>query len=1819
MNGDFNLSLSAKFKNYYYIYVIIFTFLLFSSFYIQPAAAEDSDSIYSRNGEVYVMVGDSESMYRGVYACQYIKDGKREVYPEGRKLFGGDTKYYYSISVDQFRNLYVLSANCETKLRLPSANEYFPIDPPTGEGIVGIGADNEGKLYYDVLNYVYGQTCTIHGEMNFDFPQTMGSRLKLPYTTNVPMFWGTESDVNSADKIVGPADAPPQLDEYIKKYDKPTQEGVPVGRAPESNKKVKLTFPSGEIMEDVIPGSPINSKWGMTHWGTYAGSELGCCGIPYIGIGYFPSLDANQIRRIGSKKAGGVTADSACWYMGYYPKWYYHGNSHNHSWGKKVGTNVQARANWQRRFDFGIQPIKLWITEWVEDIPDGVVGVPKDQSLEKTEIDLETAFNTTNIKYKSDYASACGEPHADTKGGVDTVIETKAKLSLATTGSGNRYTFASLPSPKVKKAGIDFLKNGGKIEYGVPQKTSGDYKYSDQDGKLPVLTTKTCGIGVATKNKDEDWVYAAPEKVGDWDVIDFCVADQWDGKGGVVYMLLQRGESKKITWQKYDGYNKAPKKLGIESGEKDVRKDIIAIAPDGAGGVYYLTNARPIYTDNTKKAVGYYDPIDWKKEIKAPAKLVPIWSDENKRNYYEWVAHYKVRAATEVYYVSYYDNDKIKEGAEQKLSDVTVGFEEVKVLEMYDDPDGKTLISRGPEEIIGKEVEFTRLDIATINLAGPPVGNKEKSCCDIGPDPDKLPPAYVTGATNATIHNLKDGKMTEKVIDAKFVDQIEEDKTYSAAAENPPEFVGDFVNINKNSGMELEKSAKDSNKNGIIGGFLYSILPQTVHYYWKIEMLEPMRKSIKPSFPSKSATAPANWPPDDRKAVVDAPSINWNEWYVSAPNGSEAKPNFEFVPTEPGVYKLSMIASYKRYLYEKMDYPSYISERDNYKSDKNEFLFFDDGAGGGTANNGVRDGMEDYLVERYIVVTAKKAEPADDGITNIQFTSNSPTNVNENEVNTWSVTANVKFIRSIQHEVGSPSKQIRMETFNGIGCWDYDDDIVSKFGLPDYKKASGVYAGIEDYEKGALMHPSNYNKNTKAMDQNLRNFGEGAKTVDKDFAINKDGNRLYGTDKYPLMPPEIFTPPVAASGTSFYGTGTADNVKKVLWICGAGTQTNPDLPLSPADLGCIEYEWYAAAQNENDEYVKLTDKKEPAIMIAKGRLSDLPEFKTFNDGKEVVSFEPKNLISGGASSAAPREFKVTVNLKYAFDVPLGDKSYVLYIKFKYPKLKWVGRSYSAKSDEYAYYDLVSDALNIETTPESWAGDIKNGADNVVGLKIKVKDTQKPHAYFNNKKSASDNELDGQFDTLSASLPAGNIEFKGATTADPYPYPVTYIVCDNNPNDKAITSNIKGLFGKSIKDINVKNVITKSVAEKSNSAVGFTEEKVRLALQRTLTPRVDAKKTEIQNVVDSKTFDAFEAGYGQVPYRKLKFLAKEYETFTSSDIPYDYTGLLPFWAAGKDGTGNIIDEPTSNAKFGESKKYEESPAHITIEDNDPPLVYFTVFRPNDLTSKKYSIHTVPGTDGLTSAYVDRMAPSDPRDYNSLLRFDAYGSSNIGIAEFTGKRFADKPEDWKVNVSSALVGKQYSGGAGDAEIKTSMISGKQCFVFDSGSKQTQICDTYYDIRPSAVNAFDFYEMLGNDPAKVFNLLEDTRSEFRIKVYDNVDGDISPSITGSSEVKMAEGSMFIGAKNFINANSVEDTATLDKILSEAWNLSKSSNELITTFLLREPSPDPDNMSFIFTIVKDKSNNAAIAKIPIKILKTYFKRDTINIESRRSDVNNE
>ncbi len=1717
------------------------------------------DSVYNRNGEVYVMIGSGP--FKGVYANQSINaTGDRVTIPGGKLLFGAKDEYY-SISADQFRNIYVLSAFTDPSPAAPAANTYYPIDPPASEGIVGIGADANGDLYYDVINYASSINCSYHGALDFSFPRRL---------CNTTIYYD-----NTADDGLGPAPQPPAniKQSYIDKYSGAVLSAALSNPPKTTPQFVSLTFPNGTILNDKIPANNSGIWWGYDlsgwHWGTWSDPK------PMATI---PNLDPNQIRRISKvvkteKDAAGnvtktITGTSGSWYPGYFVRWYYHGALND--------TSLQGAGNWQRRYEFKKQYIKLWVTQWVDQIPPGLDLGGLTLPPARTENDVEVAFNTTNISYKADFGSGCGEDHADTQLGVSTIIATEAKLSLSTTGAGRRYTYASMPVPSAKKGQISFIKDGtGTIQYGIPVGGSTGYGGS-MGGGLP-LTTSTLAIGAATKDENEDWVYAAPLAEDGMDVIDFCVADQWDGKGGVLYRLLKSGAGKKLKWNKYDGYTPI-NAGGIQSGTIPMANDVKCIAADGRGSVYYLTDARPVI-DNGSTPLGTFDPIDPSKPVAVPIKIT-----EDGKISFKWYREYQVRAATELFSVDYYTQQT------NKINDFTVGTEKIRVLEVFQDAAGTQLISRGTPLVIGTAIKDIKLDLATINLAGPPTGNEERNVVDIASSNSSLLP-------NESFTSL--GTLSD-TIPQNQIDQIAEDTQYRASMENaPPEFTNDVVNINKRSGTWLK--THDTNKNGIFGGFLYSIRPGTASYFWKVEMIQPMKKVISTQieFPTTAiAAAPDGWPP----APPNAPNINWADWRVSKPGaegGPEALPDFKFTPKEPGIYKISMMASVKRYKYEDMPYPSYLPQRNDpkYKPNTPEFLFFDNGEGGGVAGNGTRDGNEGYIAERYVYVTAK-ATVSDGYVSNIKITGDGV--VDENQAGIWTAKATFRYAKSFRHE----TQAAKMETYNGIGSIDYPANIRTLLGIGPYDNVG------ENYDAGAAANASNSPAGAAAniINTELRNFGE------------KPPGAVLITDPTTLGRIKPGAAPV---------WGTAQ--KQSLWIEGSGTQTNPDIPLNIADRGAVSYEWYLAAENVektgNDKFIGWkTNTREPGILIAKGTLADEKPFPG-DASKKAVTWKDASYKN------SDRKFEVDINLRYAFDMPLDPGRYFLYIKFSYPKMKWEGRAPkkdaggnfmqdAAGNNLYSFYDLVVDGGAGSSMPSDYAagGGLNTTIGEPFGFVIVVRDKQSPQAFFTGNDPTKPNP-DYEVKLNDGTIPAGGVAFKGATTGDPYPDTIRHTLCDNNPNMK-LKSALKIKSGPNTQEF-MKDEAWRDFGseEKEDIQMNFTEDAVKKTLERTINPiSSNAAPGTVQDAVIIPVNEY--PGYGKAPFRRARYELAPMKV-TKDHVPYDFVGDMPVYATGEDESGNIVSNASCDIKpngalteeilIGRTdanpdihhQNYSNAPAFIAVQDNDSPTLIFKSLRPRDNLVREYFVKNSALKPNQEFDAGDDPSYHDTMDWDTALpgklRANTYGSGSLTIKDINLNGQETAVDSSKVVIKQI---DKYNIAGGDLGV--GMNNGEPAYLITFNSRNIVLSKTHYDFRP--VN-LAYYDM---DSVSTLEIIEDSRSKFEIAIRDNVDGNITPTVYKFPADGITIGTTLGTANFFVDTINLAEAETLAEVMN-GWGIEGSW--LRTYGVFRNPTPPSNPKPYMFFIVKDSSDNATAAKVPAEILHTFMRNSVINVETRRTE----
>lgn len=1612
------------------------------------------------------------------------------------------------------------------------------------------------------------------------------------------------------------------------------------------------TDPSGEVFHDVInyiPGSPTSAHGKPDPSVVKQKANSPCYYDGGVDRGRAPSPPADVLSQYAVKYPG-VSNDQfrrireGYWYPGFYPSWNNHSTvffgRHRH-YQEGIGG-----GNWQRRWGFKIQRVSLWIAHYVQSVPPGT-QLPSYISPGIENPLFEQVFKTTNMQFNFQRASACAENyHPGSIAPTQATVTTNYRLGFSTTGAGRRYVYSSLPDPVIKRGSIQMVAGN---KYGIPLNDSTVYGGMIGYGGSPRspgfrLTRDVCKIGAATKNSSEDWVYAAPVTEDGYDVIDFCVADQWDGLGGITFRLLQQpGEpnrlfsprlEKKLKWNKFSGYEPAgPDPGGITSGNITLPADVKCIAADGGGSLYYLTEAKPIL-DGSSKAGLTYDCNDPSRQVFAPVACPP----EEGKPLWKWFRKYKVRAVAELYQIEFYTKTSTK------INEYTVGSEDVMVMEVFGDAAGNNLVSRGIPEVVGPKVADIKLGLAVINLAGPPVGNNERHCSDI----------YTTVSA---ARNRKEITYTEHSAGGAFNlkkvegDVATEDERYQCVMENaPPQFSNDLVRKNTNSGTRL----KDLNGNGVTGGFLYSVRPGTATYYWKVEMLDPMKKVIKPdlSFTGSSTgggtvTLAAARKPDGWDALMDkgarsgAVSFDDGSWFMSAgpnawkrpqdedPAAGEAPPDLAFTPTEPGVYRISLIACAKCWDYDKMPYPSYITDRNNYKQKDFKFLFFDDGGSkgsGGKKGNGIKDGDEDYVAERYIVVEAKKAEP-DKYITGIKIEG--PQTVDENKVCVWSATASVRYVKSFKHEAGGIGDKQLMETYNGIGVWDYEPECVSaaggarSWGLP-------AYDGVgEDFVRGAPAKPPNCFSGaggSGTIEAALRNFGE----------IPPGGIKI--------QPP----PYVTAANAPVWGTspGTA------LWIEGAGTTSNPEKPLNIADRGAIEYEWYAAGERLDDGGGKtalgcetIDGRSVPAILIARGRLSDEAPFpKTFTgtNGENAVRWV-------GGYKNRDRRFQVKVNLRYAFDTPLAPGKYFLYIKFRYPKLKWEGRS--PKKDEngaeardtagdpiYAYYDLVPDGYG-ETSynAANWA-EMSDGSA-PAGFAVTVNDRQPPQAYFSAGDAAAD--PDPASALPEGSLPKTGVIFRGATTGDPFPFDINYTVCDNNPNCAIPSAYLKALLGRNTAELRWKDA---NASKLSDSQMDFTRDKLKTALESTIDPPAAGKPPgTIQDAVEIPL--AAYPGYGaSAPYRKASYRlaapspnAMRATAFGGNDIPYDMTGSLPMYVAGEDAAGNVIgnckcspgrDTSEIEAKVRRTdglagdrrREYANAPAVIPVKDNDPPTVIFRALQPRDSAVRVYTVRQTGAitdpTTGMPSddaSYHDVLDPDDARGPGKL-RFSSLGAGTVRVHELKldGSPAAIAGRNSPLLADTAIPGDGLkcrtldADFRGDAILGPGLFEGAPGYVIKFAACNTGLTNIYDDYSPACVSYYDFDAILTGSGADTLEITENSRTRFEISAADNADGPIAPSLC-------VGGPSMAGYNTFVGTDNLGDRETLQEVMS-GWKLN-SKKDLETSGIFRTATPAGNPPPHVLIAVKDSSGNATVVRVRLTVPHTFMQRETIDTETRRGE----
>lgn len=1772
-----------------------------------------ADGIYERNGEVFVMIGSGS--YMGVYANESVDHatGSHVKIPDTDarpKLFPATLSNmvdYRALAIDQFRNMYVLSAFIDPGLIDIPANNYTPIDPPLLEGIIGIGADSSGVPYYDICNYLAG-------------------------SNNPGDNHGTEHIVSMANHYSGGGEGLHYMDTNASRG----PAGAPTGVDGSSPAKGSVAY--------------------------------------YRAKPALASTPEARFRRIKKLSAGFP------WYIGYTDD-------------AASGASADGKyINLQRRWDFQIQRVHLWTDYWVDWVPAGIPGLPNNYPIAKPDPKkLENVFDTTNLKFTAQFTNPCGDAHGCNPVPKDTSISTDARLSFSCTGGGRRYGYASLPHPTIKKGSMTFL--GSPIVFGYPNADSEANVYVTTDPNpafsgsrwnSPVpsvpgsgfqkpprridnpIDDKTLSIGAATMNQDYDWLYAAPEVNSDPDgkLISFCASDQWDGNGGVIYKLLQpKGDEKKVNkiikWQKYKGYEKdTDDPDGIKTGSISVAPDVVCIAPNGNGNVYWLTKPRALF-DNRAIATGKILHPTSDAVVAAP---VPTGSVENGVPIAAWRKFYNARAVTELYEYDY----SSKTIGKTPINTFTVANAEIYVVEYFNASTGAFIRRFNPALVTN--VGDIRLGLATINLAGPPRGSNERNCVDIY-SPNV--PAGTVPAKGITINELDpSNKLVTRKIVPEMVDEVTEDEEYVAAMENPPEFLHDVVGKNKISGSMLLN--RDFNGNGIIGGFSYAVQQQTASYFWRVEMIEPIRKvitsDINMAYPSSVVAGAPNFKsvsaqPDGWPASVPFVSGTWVQSipFDSGANKCEAVAKFAYTPKEPGVYKISLMASAKFWQYENMGYPSYLYQRADKAAPAKtpQFLYFDNGA---VRNGGEKpDADEGYIAERYLVVAAKQPKP-NDYITGIKITVDN-SSFNENTIKTFTASAKLKFVRSYRHNVSKkdqPDKHF-METCNGIGCWDYPDTMengVGSWNLPADNSAS------ENYTKGGPAHPTNYKAGGDNKEIQLRNYGEKP-----DPGVNISS-----------LPAKL-APYFSLGGKNPVMWGESQTGGPV-WIEGVGTQSNPKLPITMADKASIGYEWYIVAENKQidknnsssgSQYIGINGSGKNAFepksefCIARGRLSDgdanalLGTTGKFKDNATSVVEWPNGLVSPNPDET--REIAVNVKLRYAFNMPLDPGKYYVYIKFTYPKVKWEGRSPKLKSDgtiekdsegnpKYAYYDLCDDgvdttgynSVNWDSSADSYHIDSKP-----YGLAVTVEDKQAPMAYFESQVNPGD--------PTSGASSSGS-HFIGGSTGDSYPSSITFSVWDNNPNKVFGNCSLRGLTGANRDEIAKKTVFdTITAGKETDEVLYFNENTVKAVLNSTITPF--AKWGIPQEVCDPKTsqpsgaadgsmlqgsafnHDNYYPGYkdGVAPCRHAVFVAKaQIPELVAERIPYDMAGSLPLYVDGVDGSNNIVYDANgdgviiaNNGNGGEinlgvsasssypstSKlEYNNAPAYIEIRDNDAPTLRFKVLQTHQNAYREYDI-----TNGDSKAFHESYKDTTLFDQDSLKLSLAPATSGKSDLRITRISAAKEKTSVLTSPKLSMLGKTKDElTAADCVkfVDNAVAPAKNGYyiTFNKPAAKDAVYFTSFanDYCQNGVYYYDFDEILTSSTAaampapavgqeaETLEITEDSRTRFEITAYDNVEGALPLNIGPN-------GNSYIDLTSNFSDEPNEVTQFLD---FTKW-LPLNGNPRVVYSIFRKPSNIAEK-PYIFLAVKDTSGNAVLMKVKIAVLHTYFLKNTLNIENRRT-----
>jgi len=388
------------------------------------------------------------------------------------------------------------------------------------------------------------------------------------------------------------------------------------------------------------------------------------------------------------------------------------------------------------------------------------------------------------VAYTEYTRNACGDPCNMGKATVTVGKLEKAEFDMKVSTYGQRaYTFCSLYPDKLRIAsnstGWQWITYRGSrmnpiinLNFGNPNTWKGITR-----------------VGIATRDRFSDWVYVS-------DQLDFDVADQWDGKGGICYWITKNGTVK--MWER----NEITKRHGPVK-TLFTRANFGGFSPeriggDGQGNCFILAEKMFPGSGFVRKPLS-----NWQPSGKNKRERLVLWYQnvdkglykfDKKKNKLLWLRAFR-------YSGQYYEALEIE--------DLVTGKREIKNIK--------------PETKVDRSSE---VDLAVLSLAGPP---KHEGINQVD----------ITGVEN--VISVPPSAKFKHGYDVAYED-VEDECVWSF--ENPPVWTGkDRMGHNENPQHE----ATDSNKNGFVGGFTFNVVNKSKFqpkYFWRLERIGPGLKKF---------------------------------------------------------------------------------------------------------------------------------------------------------------------------------------------------------------------------------------------------------------------------------------------------------------------------------------------------------------------------------------------------------------------------------------------------------------------------------------------------------------------------------------------------------------------------------------------------------------------------------------------------------------------------------------------------------------------------------------------------------------------------------------------------------------------------------------------------------------------------------------------------------------------------------------------------------------------------------------------------------------